>query len=340
MRKIKSVQLLVFLILLSQYKPGFSQASDLDRLLLAGEEDAALLIEGYISPAVNTLTHGIVNGWYNTAKTHKPLGFDIMITMNVAFVPDEDLFYDVAGLPLKEVVPVFPPPEGAPTVFGSDRVAPIYDFINNPGNPFEGPTGVNLEEAIGGNYVPVPLLQVGIGLIKNTDLKVRFLPTVSTDDFEIKYFGIGLTHDIKQHIPGLAKTPIDLSIFFGYTSSSNEIKLSGVIPDTGGGDQSGVIDIDAFTYQLLFSKSFSVLTIYTGVGGNLLYSDVLMKGTYVLDPTDPTLTLVDPISIELDDHEARFTAGLRLKLGFFTLHSDYTFQKYNILSMGIGVSVK
>ena len=342
MRTIRAIQILILFSFFSFYSEyAYSQASGLDKLLQAGEEDAALLIEGYIRPAATALGQGVVNGWYNTAKTHQPLGFDITVTLNAAFVPDEDLFYDAAGLPLQSVELIFPPPdEGVPTVFGSDRIAPTYDFLSSPGNAFNGPTGVNLEESIGGNYVPVPIAQIGIGLIKNTDLKVRFMPTISTDDFEIKYFGIGLLHDIKQWIPGVAKAPIDLSVFVGYTSSSNEIKLSGSIPDVGGSDQTGSIDIKAFTYQLLFSKTFSILTLYTGAGGNLVKSDVLMEGTYVLDPTDPSLTLVDPINLNFDDNGLRFTAGLRLKLAIVTLHADYTFQKYNLLSIGFGFSVR
>ena len=72
----------------------------------------------------------------------------------------------------------------------------------------------------------------------------------------------------------------------------------------------------------------------------MVKSDVLMEGTYVLDPTDPSLTLVDPINLDIDDNGLRFTAGLRLKLAIVTLHADYTFQKYNLLSVGFGFSVR
>jgi len=341
MRTIKSIHILILFSFFSFYsKYAYSQAGGLDKLLQAGEEDAALLMEGYIRPAAKALGQGVVNGWYNTAKTHQPLGFDLTVTLNVAFIPDEDLFYDVAGLPLQEVEVLFPDPEEVPTIFGSDRIVPTYDFINNPGNSFEGPPGVNLEETIGGNFVPVPMAQLSLGLIKNTDLKIRFVPTIDTDDFKIKYFGIGIVHDIKQWIPGIAKTPIDLAVFVGYTSSSNELNLSGQFLSIPGDDQTGSINIKAFTYQLLFSKSFSIITLYVGAGGNMIDSDFLMEGTYVLDPTDPTLTLEDPISLNFNDSGARVTPGLRLKLGIVTLHADYTFQKYNLLSFGLGFSVR
>ena len=34
------------------------------------------------------------------------------------------------------------------------------------------------------------------------------------------------------------------------------------------------------------------------------------------------------------------TAGMRLKLAIFTLHADYTVQKYDVLTVGFGFSVR
>ena len=48
------------------------------------------LLESYFSP-LNGFGSGLNNGWYNTTKPHKPLGFDITFTLNTVNIPEEML---------------------------------------------------------------------------------------------------------------------------------------------------------------------------------------------------------------------------------------------------------
>jgi len=50
-----------------------------------------------VEPIIQSFGYGLANGWYNTAKPHKPAGFDLTATITLAFVPDEDLFYNIIG---------------------------------------------------------------------------------------------------------------------------------------------------------------------------------------------------------------------------------------------------
>ncbi len=60
------------------------------------------------------------------------------------------------------------------------------------------------------NGVLAPTAQLSLGIYKNTDLKVRYLPEISSNDTKIKAFGVGVMHDVKQHIPGIGILPFDL----------------------------------------------------------------------------------------------------------------------------------
>jgi len=70
---------------------------DIDGLLRGGTEDASKIMGGYVEPIIQSFGYGLANGWYNTAKPHKPAGFDLTATITLAFVPDEDLFYNISN---------------------------------------------------------------------------------------------------------------------------------------------------------------------------------------------------------------------------------------------------
>ena len=77
---------------------------------------------------------------------------------------------------------------------------------------FKMPEGANW------NYIPVPMLQVGIGLPLGSELKVRYLPKINLgSNGDISLWGVGLMHSIMQYIPSNKVLPLDVSVFGGYT---------------------------------------------------------------------------------------------------------------------------
>jgi len=343
MKKITTGMLLVFLIVFIAQPFQSHGQSDYDQLLKGSLADASYLLEGYIAPAMNSLGAGLNQGWYNTAKTHKPFGIDFTITTSLIYVPGSDDFYSVDNTRLQEIrlVSYDGQTVGAsssgsvPTIFGPEK-APIYETLDS-GKDFEGPPGFDLQNTIKiAKALPVPMYHLGIGLPKNFDIKVRFSPTIEFSDFRFNLFGLGLMHDVKQYIPGLKVVPIDLAIFAGYTQMKMEQGLSGT---TSGTDQKAIAEFKATTVQAMVSKKISVLTFYGAAGYNFANSSLDMKGTYDLDD-DGTPEATDPLSLEFSTSGPRATAGMRLKLSVFTLHADYTFANYNALSAGFGINVR
>jgi hypothetical protein len=345
MRFLNRAKLLIILTLLSA--PSFAQ-EDVDQLLEENVGDARKLVSAYISPFMKSVSLGLNQGWYNTAKTHKVAGVDLTITVNAMTIPNSELFYNVGSLNLEtvELDPSSPDftTDRAPSIFGPER-EPVFR-INDPessnfGDTFDGPAGLDLKENIGSNKVPVPMAHLGFGLPKGTDIKLRFTPALNFgDDSELKIFGIGVMHDIKQWIPGIKLMPFDLSGFFGYTRLKLESKFD---EDPQGGAQTGVFEMNATTIQVLISKKFSVITFYGGLGYNIAKSNIAMKGWYDIDEDgvkEPNNFEVNPIDLKFAASGARATAGMRLKLAVFTFHADYTLQKYKCLSVGFGIAVR
>lgn len=325
--------------------------SDLDYLIKGSTEDANYLVKGYITPALNTVGYGLTQGWYNTAKPHKVLGFDLTITAATISIPSTDLTYRVENASLKNLA-VTPYPGAtainAPTIFGSST-APKYQPLTTvngtkipSGQTIDGAPGLDLDVPVVGTAVPIPMVQLGIGLPKGTDVKLRFFPSTGLGtggkDGSVGMFGIGVLHDVKQYIPGVKELPFDLSAFVGYTKLNFDVNLD----PTNNPSQKASFASSATTIQGLISKKVSVLTFYGGLGFNFIGSDLNVKGTFDLDgnPTTTTDRVNDPVSISNSTSSASFTAGLRLKLAIFTFHGDYTFQKYNALTLGFGFNVR
>lgn len=311
--------------------------SDIDNIVKGSQQDANILVSGYVSPALAVIGSGLNQGWYNTAKPHKVLGVDLTTTLSFMSVPSSDMTYFVDNTKLTNIERVSggtPQSGNVPTVFGSST-APTYRYKSTT-NTFSGPGGAGLDDVpVVKNSVPIPTLQLGVGLPKGFDLKIRLVPTTKFGDnsaSSFNMFGIGVMHDVKQYFPGVKSLPFDLSAFVGYTN----MKLNIVFDASHG--QEGTLTSNATTIQGVISKKVSVLTGYAGLGYNIANSTMDVKGKYDLSGTGTYQDMV--LSSSGSGNGFRATFGLRLKLAVFTFHGEYTLQKYNSLSLGFGISVR
>lgn len=360
----KIYRLILITILSMSFGMSRAQNSEFENFLLGGVDDANLLLGHYISPALKGMGYGFNNGWYNTAKPHKTLGFDLMIIpLNVAFVPDEDQSFVFNNTDYNNTRLVSGTSAVLPTVAGIDSEELLENFITDPALPggelilgrFSAPDGIadDLEKIkLNRVAIPAPVVQVGVGIYKGTDIKIRWLPFISQDNLKFKYFGIGGMHSISQWIPALKNVPfLDISAVFGFTNIYAEyaIPTTNTIQTT---DAIAVYEVNTLTYQLLVSAHVSVITGYIGLGMDNYKTTFKMLGQYTLqypDATDglgnsipvPDQILTNPINFEEKGEGGfRTTVGARLKFAVFTIHGDYTIREYNTLTVGIGFSVR
>lgn len=334
---------LSFLVLFLVSVTAWGQSeNELVRFVEAGQEDAATLTKAYLNPVIEGASYGLNGGWFNTAKTHKTLGFDLGVSVNAVFIPTSKNYFDPEALNLKAVTGFTSDASNglAPTLTGPD-VNTTYT-VRDPENAnqsvtFEGPRGVDFKENIKVNAVPMPMVQAGIGIYKNTDLKLRFVPEIEAGDSKLKLFGVGVMHDVKQHIPGIRLLPFDLSVLVGYTKLSGSTGLSG---EFGGQGQEMSFDMNAWLFQALISKKIAIITFYGGIGYNTIKTSTDVDGTYDVEYNGSTVTYSNPVALEFKNSSLRVTGGFRLNLGPIYLNTDYTLQEYSTLSVGLGATVR
>lgn len=339
--------LLAFVCVFAFTFQGKAQTNDGFESILLATDDAEKLLGAYIDPAMTGLIYGMNNGWYHTAKAHKLFGFDISIGLNASIVPSSDEIFRFADLGLTNVTSNS---ATAATVAGSGSLTPLVTFNGsiqgqNVSATFEMPPGVKDDLPL--NAVPTPAVQFGMGLPWKTDVMIRLVPEVGSDDVKGKLLGIGVKKEITSWFGKMEKTPLHVSLLAAYTSMNVDYDIQ-ADSSLGGSGQKAEFELSSYTVEAIASLNFPFINIFGGFGYNGGNSDLRMLGTYQLEydtglpaPNDTvTETVRDPVNLSFDASGFKTTLGARISLGFFKIFGSYTIQNYNTLNAGIAFSFR
>ncbi|WP_425390612.1 DUF6588 family protein [Ekhidna sp.] len=328
-----------------------ASSQEFGEIFRSGAADANQYLGAYTKSMMLSFNNGLSSGWYNTAKPHKLLGFDITASVNVANIPDDDRFFDFnsrtwENLELASGSNILPTAVGGETssvlrIPASTEVAPGVTYENDV--TFNAPPGFDVEDfpIVG---FPVPAVQLGIGLPKGTELVVRYASDFGAagDDGSFNIFGLGVKHDLKQWVPGLKQIPFDFSGFAAF----NRLKAEYVIDETSPefqADGLATLKASSFTVQGIVSKKLAIFTPYMGIGYNIASSSMDVAGdfTYTDTSSGQSATVTDPVALDFSGGSSpRVNLGLRMKLLILTIHTEYTIQKYNTFTAGLGLSIR
>ena len=351
---------------------SFSQFDNLD-FLKNSPADGVKFLQSYISPYANAFGAGLSGGWYNTARPHKLLGFDITVSVNAGIVPTSENTFDVKKIGLSSA---FAPtsatgPSLTPTIAGPKTpVVPmtLKDATGNTLTSFNTPPGADWK------YVPAPTAQIGLGLPFGTEVKFRFLPKVSIGEGDVSLWGVGVMHSLIQYLPGAKMIKLfDVSAFGGYTKIMGNIPIklqpdqatshyTNINPTTAFSNQFLSATVSALNIGVIGSVTIPVITVYGGLGYCKTGMDIKLKGNFPTPTYNATylptpsvyedkgvvgdgikgITGIKPFpAIEIKNLSGlRANIGLRFKLAILTIHADYTLAQYNILSAGLGFSIR
>lgn len=343
--------------ILSLFPIYFASAQSFGDVLATGAENAEIYLINYASPAIDAFGNGMSEGWYNTAKPHSLLGFNITIAPSFSFIPGSQQSFrfdpdDYKDMTLEGdddgIVPTLVGGEaqaGSELVFTGEASYPGIPAIVIPGESrFEVPSGVINLDKVPFAGTPAPTYNIGIGVSKGTDLKLRVLPPISAGDFSTNIIGLGVMHDVKQWIPGIKALPFDLSAFVGTSRMTMKYNVDADVQNLSSrfeGQGQAVFKTTSTTVQGIISKKLLFFTPYFALGFNAVKSTLDVNGTYTYTVPGNTSEIKDPISAEFSGAGSlRSTIGAQVKFAVFTFHSAYTFQNYNTFNMGLGVSFR
>lgn len=300
---------------------------DITKILNAGLNDAEKLGHAYLEPFGKMIGSSLNGGWYQAARPHKTLGFNVTLTTSATLSPIDSRSFDVSSLGLDKIELANPLDNMAPTIAGKVETGPTMQFKDASGVQFNLPQGANLI------IMPVPFVQASIGLPLSTEISIRFLPTVDLGKYgNLNMWGIGIKNQFKDFIPGLKQVPIDLSIQVGYTKFTYNYDIDATQ------NQNLFLDASGFTGRLLVGKSIPFLSVYAGLGFSKATTSIGLEGDYEVGPTNQTIT--DPFIFDFPLNSFSANVGARFRLGVFSIHADYTLGKYPVFAGGVGVSFR
>lgn len=340
-----------------------AKAQDFGSIVAASLPDANKYATEYMRPFGESEIYNLSRGWFNTARTHKFLGFDFSFSGQFALIPagKESFTFknsDYSSLRLENAAKTS---ASLPTFMGGATTEEIRatttitngSFSTTATTKFTAPGGIGDDLKKNISFLPLaspmPVAQIGIGLFKHTDLKVRYFPKTSFDKIEVGVTGVALQHEFSNYLPFIKKVPfLHISALAGYTKSTASYKPvfnSGSSVQNPKGNAVAEFDISALTVQGIVSAKFSFLELYTSVGYVSGKSDLNLKGDYETTYQTPPLgsqkvTVTDPIALSYTGSGITNTWGARVNIFFLKLYADYTFANYNGASVGAAFSFR
>jgi hypothetical protein len=352
----KKLYFLITLAILSSaaFKANAQSSDDgISDLFKGSPGDVNKLINAYANPLFKGFGNSLNGGWTNTARTQKPLQFVLRVSATASIISDADKTFNVNALGLANVKATGNPI--APT-FGGDKNLSTPIQISDPADPNNPAKKYNTNLPSGvTQYVPAPQVQLTMGLLKNTDVTLRLIPTTKiTDDVgSVGMFGLGLKHSISQYFgPANKVVPFDLAVAVGYTRLTYKKSLD-VQPDASNGGVSGSASpqsleghFNGWNAQVILSKKLAFFTPFVSVGYLSSKTDVGLKGNFpfvtgVNAAGKPTYTYyTDPITINSSSaavNNMRADVGFQLSLFFLKIYGSYSFAEYKSANVGIGL---
>jgi len=360
--------ILIF-FLCSTFTMSYAQLEEIGKVLAGGKADASMLLTEYIKPYANALGANLNGGWYNTAKPHSLFGFDITISASMAFIPSGHRSFDASELeyaPTSEYVTTSVTGTSSSTVAGKKETGQTITYTYDDGVlPVTELVSYEMPKGTGSSYFLSPMIQASVGLVKETEIIGRYMPQTKlglSGKTKAGMWGVGIKHSLSQWIPGLKRIPFfNMSLMGGYTRLSLNSGLNFAPGTVGWTDAtSDAIDfknqemnmmVEGYTVNLLLSADLPVITIYGGAGISGATTTLMLEGDYPFpdftadfEVTDNSV-LKDPIDIKIKSKggnatKPRLNAGFRLKFTVITIHADYTYADYSLITAGLGVSLR
>ncbi|MGN8225037.1 DUF6588 family protein [Gracilimonas sp. BCB1] len=346
-----------------------AQLGDAGAILRAGADDANTLMESYLAPYTKGFGAGLNTGWFNTAKAHPTLGFDISLNVSAAVIPGSDQIFDVSQLALQQLEVVSGGSE-TPTVAGDKSTnTEVGIFATNPQNGNrEEVARFGLPGGSGFPYAPAPMIQASLGIVKDTDITLRYIPefTAPVVDAGVGLFGVGVKHGINQWLPGGKLLPVDLSVQIGYNKFNANANFN-VNPEEGSDiynpynasqwDGQGIdLETTATTYNAIVGKTVPFISVYGGIGFETSKTSLQTPGAYPVTSFNPNYdpnsndpetrekrieSVESPIDLEIKDNNSmRAFAGLRFSLAVFRISASYTISNYSTFNVGVGFGLR
>lgn len=357
-------KLFFFLVFLCDNFVTFSQVASTTNFIKGGTSDAVKVIAAYINPLEKAIAYNGSNNRlviYDNKEVDK-LRFGLGINISAAFINSNDNTYNVNDLNLQEFEPSDASRTIAQTFSGTEssillRTKDSYLAATTSYPFYESRPILELDSPEGTTIQQIPLATIN-GLVEKNgnQLELRFLPTLTINQANLKVFGFGgtLQHNLGTLIKPLSDSWLDIYIVAGFQlnrlsyqldiqpneASINFASLTANGPYTG---QELILTTQSIPLSINFVKTAKHFSFSLGGAYNLMNSDVRMVGKYPVYASDPSNTLqvivtdiTDPFQYQNNFNKLAFNAGVSFQSKYVVLGLNYAYSYYQTLNLNLG----
>lgn len=328
----------------------FSQ-SGFEILFLADKNDSKKLLTNYFSPTIKGYLDGLNNGWFHSAKAHKPFGFDLSVNLVNVIHPNNSKVFTTNNLAsLNATKGVF----SSSTSVGNKKTTPIIINTTINGQTVTASSNFNggSDGSIFENTASIPIAQISLGVSNGFDVMLRFTPgmKVNNDNESLTVLGFGIKKEITNWFKKSENLPLHLSILAGYTSMKANYGIKNQSFPTG--NQSGIevqnalseFSLSSFTFQALGSLEWDRFGFFGSMGygyGNSKFTTTgVLRGQYQGNSKIEIKDLDIPDDIKFNSNNLSATVGTKINLRYFKIYGSYSFQEFNTTNIGVAFSLK
>lgn len=325
----KKYFLLLNIIAFGYYIPAQAQFDQLARLGSLGAHDGTVVILRYAEPLAVGFGAGLNTGWllssHPQGKRYPNTKFSLSVSVRTAIVqtPSSLSRYDASWMVDTNEISLL-----TQHVYFNNQnpYAPSYTGAKESYSYFNSNAQINgnslyrfrLPGGTGAREIPLVFLQVGLGLWYDTDITIRYNPSMSLNlpgassiadvsEFgKISLMGLSVRHGLNQWLPWGYKYPFEISLQAGYTKMNttrnvylyvNDIlELNGThniqITNRVSADylscQKVLSETNAMTANLVLGRKFGWkyfgINVFAGGGVDYSQFNIALTGNY------PTIT--------------------------------------------------
>ena len=168
--------------------------------------------------------------------------------------------------------------------------------------------------------MPIAFPQISLGY-RGFELTSKFIPKqeIGEGKSEFYFYSFALKHEVSRYFRFL---PLNAALQIG----TGKIKFS---------DQ---LEFNNMVFNAIASKRFGIATLYGGLGYQHTAVDVNYTTKGDPDNADPLLHESRDINLNIrGDNGVGVTLGTMIKLTYFVLNIDYTYNSQSVLSTGLSL---
>jgi hypothetical protein len=287
-------------------------------VLSGGREDANRLVGAYVGPLGRGFSQALGQNWFNTANSLKLLRFNVQAGATMLTLPETDRTFDANALGLQNIRPLGGQADRVPTIAGERNAASPSWVVFGTLADSTAPGGLrsvaldtlpDLLKGLGMRNVFAPYIQANIGLIKNTELNIRYAPVLDLSTVggnlvpdnllrgEIRFWGAGIKHELLQWIPVLKRFPLSMSIYANHSRMSYALDTRVDGPSASDYPRTLPGNLVLADYRINGSEDFSKQRLFmegraTGLGLILSKKILMVTGFASLGMQESTFRLV------------------------------------------------